>query len=183
VEKDGIISVIDNAEKEDVLDDGFYKKETFFRINGGLKDFRDGVESIAKELDVEFWDLFTDMLSCVDHSCYNDDGIHFNEKGHFFIAKHILWHMCGEDLEKIDVSSEIDDIFRMEFDARAYYFVKYNEMYFDLGEKIVYDDSLIDLVKQKNEKVGEDARRNGYLRFVSDVENNKKRLIQAICEL
>ena len=46
-----------------------------------------------------------------------------------------------------------------------------------------FSESISDALKQKNEKVGEDARRNGYLRFVSDIENNKKRLIQAICEL
>jgi lysophospholipase L1-like esterase len=119
-----IQTVVDNSDKKDIKET-FYTKKTFRKINEGLKKMRDIAYEISKKLHVEFWDTFTQTLASVTSDCYAEDGIHYTDKGHELIAKIMLKEIANCDLKTSPISQKTQEIARLEFEERSYYFIKY----------------------------------------------------------
>lgn len=151
IERISVETIRDNKEKEDEIDDGFYKKETFRRINQGLKVMRDKVELLAQKEGLEFWDLNNDSAKNVAMDSFIDDGIHYTKKGHFIIASSILKNMTGEKLVEYPISDYIEKMREDENIARNYYFVKYNVLFFEFN-KILDTDEVYKIACERKDK-------------------------------
>jgi hypothetical protein len=86
---------------------------------------RDIAYEISKKLHVEFWDTFTQTLATATSDCFTEDGIHYTDNGHKLIAKIMLKEMANCDLKTSPISQKTQEIARLEFEERSYYFIKY----------------------------------------------------------
>jgi lysophospholipase L1-like esterase len=181
-EKARIETVTDNREKH-AIDSGLYTKKTMHDLNGALQTLRDFGCSFAEENGVVFWDMYTQTKDMTDGECFNEDGIHYTEKGNRCLAALFLRYMYGETLAFCEDFHEMDDIADEEFDERAYYFVKYNIMRDRFAT--LDDESLVEAVRQWIEKNGQgygltESRQNGFFRYVNGHREKQRRLIERI---
>lgn len=140
IERISVETIMDNKEKEDEIDDGFYKKETFIRINQGLKVMRDRVELLAQKEGLEFWDLYSYSAKNVTVDSFINDGIHYTKKGHFIIASSIFKNITGKELVEYPISEYIEKKREDEKVARYYFFVKYNVLFFEFNKILGTDE-------------------------------------------
>lgn len=103
VERDDIDTIADNDEKEDYIGPSFYKRATFENINRGLAGYAERVRKMCRELEVEVVDVFSYMhkasLEC--DGLFIDDGCHYTELGHAYIARCLLDFM-GVECDGLD---------------------------------------------------------------------------------
>ena len=170
-EKAGIVTAVDNNEK-DVIDNGFYTRKTFRSINEGLNEMRVGLETLAKKLNAEFWDLFayTNEYACGE--CFIKDGLHYSQEGNFLIANAVFGCMCGASIERLPTSAGLISLYEKEADERAYFFEKYNEAYFDTG-RILSDWELKSRLHEKSELFSDNDRYKRCLNYLSDKKDNR----------
>ena len=180
VEREDIQTVGDNKEKAGLIDDCFYKKDTFKNINGGLARLRECSLKIAQDEGVEFWDLLEITLRDADADCFISDGIHYTKKGHCVIANGILQCMGYLDCvrEKYDYT-EIKEIDIVEQDMRAYFFCKYTLLEIKDGNISVEDTKK--LLKEFYDRNGyinglNETRLNGFFRFIENIKENVAQL-------
>lgn len=100
IEKDDIETVTDNKEKEDYIGPSFYKKATFKKINKAIKYYAETYKKFAKEYKIDCVDLTSLTYEGIyaNEGLMRDDGIHYTEKGHDYMAKGILKFMGAEDI-------------------------------------------------------------------------------------
>ena len=92
IEKADIDTIADNDEKEDYIGPSFYKRATFERINRGLSGYAERVREMCRELSVDVVDVFSYMhkASLDTDGLFIDDGCHYTELGHAYIARCLL---------------------------------------------------------------------------------------------
>ena len=98
VEREDIDTIADNDEKEDYIGPSFYKRATFENINRGLAGYAERVRKMCRELEVEVVDVFSYMhkASLEYDGLFIDDGCHYTELGHAYIARCLLDFMGVE---------------------------------------------------------------------------------------
>ena len=171
-ERESIATVDDNKEKAQLIDDDFYKRQSFININLGIKRLSKIAEEVAKKENVLYLDMFAKTHAMVDTECFFADGIHYTDKGHGVIAKIVLDFMgYDNNIEFNSLSSEINNLDSLEQDMRAYYFIKYNLL--NEKEKKVPLNVLIEQLKEFKEKKGyceglNPAREEGFYRIVEN---------------
>ena len=126
-EAEQVETVVDNKEKSKIAS-SFYNRITFDKLNCELGVLRERIRALASEMGFAFFDMYADTYNEAEGECYKSDGIHYSEKGNLLIAKSLLKNMLGEDFVEYEPSDVQGEIFALEADERAYYFVKYNIM-------------------------------------------------------
>lgn len=179
-EREDIITIGDNKEKEELIDNSFYKKSTFKNINNGLNRLREVARGISKNERVEFWDLYEITLQNVTTDCFSSDGIHYSDNGNQVIANGFLKCMGYSDSvqENYD-NNEIKEINALEQDMRAYFFVKYNLL--NIKEEKVSIEEIkerLQLFYKKNGYINglNEIRWKGFFHFAENVKENIKKL-------
>ena len=121
VEREDIDTIADNDEKEDYIGPSFYKRATFENINRGLAGYAERVRKMCRELEVEVVDVFSYMhkasLEC--DGLFIDDGTHYTELGHAYIARCLLDFMGierdGLDFKRypdMDKARQLEELIR-----------------------------------------------------------------------
>ena len=124
VETGNVQTVVDNQDKKEIKDT-FYTQKTFRDINSGLMKMRDIAREVCQNLGVKFIDAYAKTLEAVTCDCFCEDGIHYTEKGHRVIAEILLKETLIEPLLHDLPLSNYAQIEGLEFEERAYYFIKY----------------------------------------------------------
>lgn len=121
IEKEDIDTIADNDEKEDYIGPSFYKRATFENINTGLAYYAKRIKEMCEELSVEVVDVFSYMhkLSLERDGLFIDDGTHYTELGHAYIARCLLDFM-GIERETADFKRypDLDEARRVEESIR-----------------------------------------------------------------
>ena len=185
VESEEITTDKDNKEKM-LIGDSFFKRATFKNINQGLKDLRDIGVQIAREKGIAVWDIFTETHERVDHSCFIEDGVHYNEKGHWIMAELFYKHMFGAELKAYPIPESVKEISVLEADERAYFFAKYNIVFLSEGRKD--GEALVQAVQSFIERKGYEEgltkeRADGFFRFVKAPFEKQKEIARKIKRL
>lgn len=185
VERQDVTTERDNKEKS-AIKNTLFTKASFKNINIGQKIICEKGKSIAEKYGVQVWDAYSFTKEKVDGSCYYGDGVHYNEKGHRIIAELIYEKMFGEPLRDYTVEKRVKDISNAEADERAYYFVKYNLIFFAYGKKQGKDltDAINVFIKEKGYVDGLTAERaEGFFRFVRDTVSNTRNVIGKVTDM
>lgn len=94
-----IKTVGDNKEKSELVKNTFYQRESFRRVNNGLKNIAKVMQKYCLDNGFDFIDLITpfhkEML--VKNGLYQEDGIHLTQKGHDITARVLLEFLGYED--------------------------------------------------------------------------------------
>lgn len=183
IERADIETVVDNEDKKDI-GTCFYTKKTFQAINGGLKKMRDVVRAIAEELNVEFWDMYSETLANATGDCFTEDGIHYTQKGYELLAKGMLKYMYGEQLLSAPITPNIQELVKAEFDERAYYFIKY----IVLHERRENFHTADDVIQETKNWLAENGNIDGvtkerelsFFRYAPQPLQNQQKLIEKI---
>ncbi|MBQ6922057.1 MAG: SGNH/GDSL hydrolase family protein, partial [Clostridia bacterium] len=185
VERQDVKTERDNKEKC-AIKNTLFTKASFKNINIGQKIICEKGKSIADKYRVQVWDAYSFTKEKVDGSCFYDDGVHYNEKGHRIIAELIYEKMFGEPLRDYTIEKRVKDISNVEADERAYYFVKYNLIFFAYGTKQGKDlaDALNGFIKEKGYVEGlTKERAEGFFRFAQDTVLNTRRIIGKVTDM
>ncbi len=117
LEREGIDTIADNDEKEDYIGPSFYKRATFENINRGLRGYAERVKEMCRELSVEVVDVFSYIhkASLEVDGLFIDDGTHYTELGHAYIARCLLDFM-GVECDGLDFHRypDLDEARRLE---------------------------------------------------------------------
>ncbi len=137
-EKADIPTLGDNAEKRALIGPWFYKRKTFQRLNEGLEGYARFLQAYAKETGCLFCDVYTPLREAMLHveGLYAKDGIHFSEKGHFYIANTFLRYLGYDDvpLDFTNANTGANrDIFDLEQIERSICFVQFNAFHPVMG--------------------------------------------------
>lgn len=167
-----IETVVDSKEKSSI-NDKFYNREVFGRINESLRELRDFVKKFAEERGIEFWDNYSATYSLSEAATYVSDGIHFSPKGNQLIARLILGNMLGEELNEFNSDEESEKLAASELEERAYFFIKYNIM--RPTNPSWTPDELEEMVKSWIEKKGNvegvtKVREEAFYRYISKLK-------------
>ena len=185
VELEDIKTDKDNKEKQ-LIGNAFFKRKTFQNINYGLQVLRDkGVELAAKK-GVTVWDIFTETRARVDHSCFIEDGVHYNEKGHRIMAELFYKRRFGAQLSDYPTPQSVKELTDLEADKRAYFFVKYNLIFLSEGRK--EGEELIKAAQNFLDKKGyvegmTKERAEGFFRFVQSPLDGQKTIVEKVKSL
>lgn len=156
VEKEDIETIADNKEKEDYIGPSFYKRKTFENINEGLKYYAETMKKICAELGVEVLDTFTFTreLSHKEEGIFKDDGTHYTEKGHYYIAKHMLEFMgVNEDIKEFKQYPDMDEAKELEHVIREVMGSRRSTMLPEsIWPKTTHEDILNFYRKKENDK-------------------------------
>ena len=182
VEKENITTDKDNKEKQ-LIGDSFFKRATFRNINDGLQVLRDKGMELAAKKGVAVWDIFTETRARVDHSCFIEDGVHYNEKGHRIMAELFYKQMFGEELPTYPTTQSVKDLTVLEGDKRAYFFIKYNLIFLSEGRK--EGEELVKAAQNFLDKKGyvegmTKERAEGFFRFVQSPLENQKKIVEKV---
>lgn len=185
VERQDVKTERDNKEKC-AIKNTLFTKASFKNINIGQKIICEKGKSIADKYRVQVWDAYSFTKEKVDGSCFYGDGVHYNEKGHRIIAELIYENMFGEKLLDYTIEKCVRNISDIEADERAYYFVKYNLIFFAYGTKQGKDlaDALNGFIKEKGYVEGlTKERAEGFFRFAQDTVLNTRRIIGKVTDM
>jgi hypothetical protein len=131
IEKDNIQTLGDNKEKAEKLGSSFYKQESLKNVNGALRLYRDFLKKYAEEHEgVMFFDMFEKSFDVMmnETELFNDDGVHYSEKGHKYLAKIILELFGYEDVPLEFIHGEgAEQLWQAERLDRAPKFVRFNQ--------------------------------------------------------
>lgn len=182
IERDDIVTEKDNKEKA-LITDSFFKRATFKKINQGLSVLKELGIKTAESYGVEVWDVFSQTMARVNHGCFMDDGVHYNQAGHKIVAEIMYENMFGENLEYFPVSEKIKELTLAEEAKRAYFFVKYNIVYLSYGKKEGQEliDTVNGFIAEKGYVEGLTPQRaSGFFDFVKNPEEKQKQVIKSI---
>jgi hypothetical protein len=182
VEKTEIQTDKDSKEKANIKNT-LFSKASFRNINEAMRLLSEICKEIAKKYDVAVWDLFAETKAQVDNSCFQADGIHYNEKGHWIIAQATYKNMFGEPLEAYPVTEAVKELSQMEADERAYFFVKYNLVFLSCGRKD--GEELANYVQEFIQAKGyvqglTRARAEGFFRFSQSPTEKQREIVAKI---
>ena len=131
IEKDNIQTLGDNKEKAEKLGSSFYKQESLKNVNGALRLYRDFLKKYAEEHEgVMFFDMFEKSFDVMmnETELFNDDGVHYSEKGHKYLAKIILELFGYEEVPLEFIHGEgAEELWQAERLDRAPKFVRFNQ--------------------------------------------------------
>jgi lysophospholipase L1-like esterase len=143
IEKDNIQTLGDNKEKAEKLGSSFYKQESLKNVNGALRLYRDFLKKYAEEHEgVIFLDMFEKSFEVMmnDTDLFNDDGVHYSEKGHKHLAKIILELFGYENVSLEFIHGEgAEDVWNAEKLDRNGKFVRYNQFNAVNGPSTIQD--------------------------------------------
>lgn len=186
VEKSGIQTDKDNKEKS-AIQNSLFTKATFRNVNekGLYILYEQGVE-IAKRYGVTVWDLYQATKARADNTCFEEDGVHYNPKGHWLVAQEIYKNMFGAKLGEYAVSEEIKALSQAEEDERSYFFVKYNVIGLSYGKK--EGEELLEAVRQYIQEKGNTEglvpkRAEGFFRFAQNPDEKQRAIVRQIKNL
>ena len=169
----------DNKEKEDFIGPSFYKRKTFENINEGLKYYAETMKKICAELGVEVLDTFTFTreLSHKEEGIFKDDGTHYTEKGHYYIAKHMLEFMgVKEDIKEFKKYPDMDEAKELEHIIREVMGSRRSTMLPEsIWPKTTHEDILNFYRKKENDK---DYWNYANVKLILDNYEKKDELIQ-----
>lgn len=116
IEKPDIDTIADNDEKEDNLGPSFYRRATFKNINTGLAYYSELIKSTCEELEVAVVDTFAYLHELIhrEDGLFIDDGCHFTEKGHGYIARCLVDFMGVECNGEFTRYHDMDEARRVE---------------------------------------------------------------------
>lgn len=123
--KENIKTVVDLKEKREI-DYGFYNEKVFCELNKALCDLGHAIKDLAEERGLEFWDIFAQTYENVREDSFEEDGIHYSQKGNELIAELIFKNLTNGSLVISKIDRENEAILKRELEERTYYFVKYN---------------------------------------------------------
>lgn len=184
-ERADIVTVADNKEKEDYIDDNFYKKATFRNINEGLKDYADCARETAKQFGTDFIDAYSKTMARVSSDCFSPDGMHYNDKGNGILADIFCEYFFGEKASGETPDLRVKTFGDEERAERVYYFLKYIIM--GSGTKANADE-LAAKLKERIAKFGyvdgiTPNRAETFYKWIKDPENLRKDLMKKFYEL
>ncbi len=182
IERANIQTDKDSKEKA-VIKNSLFTKKTFQNINKKLQFLSDIGKDVAKKYDVIVWDLFSATKVHANEACFEKDGVHYNEKGHYLIAREIYKNMFGTEMGIYPVTKDIKELSQMEAEERAYFFVKYNLVFLSYGYK--ERDCLCAIVERFIAEKGYTegltlARADGFFRFVQAPNEKQLAIIEKI---
>ena len=184
-EQENVKTDKDSKEKA-VIQDTLFTKESFKNINRGLGILSEKGKEIADKLAVEVWDLYEITKRDTDNSCFYQDGVHYNEKGHKIVAQAIYRCLFGVALSECSIMESIKELSKMEADERAYFFVKYNAIFLTYGKKEGKEllDAVDTFIREKGYVDGlTRARADGFFRFAVNPNAKQKEIVRKIKEL
>ncbi len=129
-EKPDIPTVGDNAEKAQLINPWFYKRQTFRKINGGLVGLNSILREIAREEKIKFIDIFSLLRTYTleREGLFNADGIHYSRFGGEYIARSIIEAVEGDETDiRFSQDEENDEIYVIEREDRAISFLRFCE--------------------------------------------------------
>jgi hypothetical protein len=128
--------------------------------------------------------MYEATYALTDAECFNADGIHYSRKGNDLIAALLLKYMLGEELKLYDrTDAEYERIAALEFDERAYYFVKYNIMRSRCNGLPIeeFKERVREWLRSKGNVEGlTKAREESFFRVVADSRGKQRELIDII---
>ena len=110
-EKDDIETVKDNVDKAKYLKSDFYCRASMRNVNNAFREqIVPELKNIAKEFSVGLIDTFSEthkeMLK--GEGMFNEDGIHYSQKGHVVLAKILLNYLGYENIpDSFDIKNDV----------------------------------------------------------------------------
>ena len=131
-ERSDIKTLRDNEEKEEYMGPSFYKRATFEKLNCELAKWSRELKEYAESEHILFFDAFskTHALMRTETGMYNEDGVHYSEKGQHYLAKIELEFLGyapnGVEFEKSKGNDEIREVEETERDIAFFNWGMFN---------------------------------------------------------
>ncbi len=184
-EKPDIPTLGDNKEKAQLLGPWFYKRQTFENINVALQGYRDFLKELAKQENILFFDMHekTYKYMLEEDGLFNDDGIHYSEKGHKYIAKAFLELLGYEDVPtEFSHGDGFEQLLTAKALDRAPAFIRFN-----MFNKINGEFTEEQILKECNRIIADDnepqwLKNNcmGYTNNYDKIDENRKAYCDAV---
>ncbi len=186
IEKEHIQTVADNKEKGELIDDSFYKRKTFERINAKLRWYSKTLREYANEEGIGLVDVFAQMYLSMqtEEDLFGQDGIHLTEKGHEELAKIILRYLGVETIPQTIQRNEYSEkIAETEKIERSIQYVKWAMFHPIFGYDVLEtEQNAVALLQEEDLPRHRKAAIENYLKYNGKTESLRAKILQSMKE-